>query len=119
MISKKTLAFIESIIQKTELGQINWIVARRDEFKFSTPTASVYVSQALDIDHEIRVTSFAVHDENGTIVDHFDYNVDYRTPETSPIEALYNYARRNAYKADDIMDSIIRDLELNFEVGNI
>ncbi|TYK53023.1 hypothetical protein [Actinomadura decatromicini] len=135
--NSQIVRIIERLLKRTKAGSVEWnvIVPRsagrrgRDGFGYSTSSASVIIGS---VDGDGRPPFyFEIMDDEGVSIERFYMPPDRRSARAREeidaailsdednavkrlyvsMELLYNLARRNALKSDQVLDQLERDLE--------
>lgn len=107
---------VERLLNKSRSGELAWRESiRPDEFQVAFPSSGVQIRST----KSGNFTDFHISliDSSGRVVDGFgndqlDRDGPYKSGSWSrPLSELYELARRSALRADDVIDSILVEIE--------
>ncbi len=106
----------EQLIKRTEAGKISWSSTGDDGFAFAGTRASVIIrSRDKDQTHPYVFTIFEHDIEVDSITSGWEGVGEYESgppfPWNDALEKLYRLARRNALDIDDLIESLLQDID--------
>lgn len=105
-MSDDITTLVDRLLRATKNRKVSWTVASEGVFLWSGPNASVTLGADLERDSEILI---AVLNDDGSVVESGAYG--YRNDIYEQIAELYESARRNALGADQVISSLIGELD--------
>lgn len=118
MILEKPRKLIDLLIERTQLGRIEWKETLPDIFQVSFKDNSVQLHMIVDDRDETITYAVSLLNSEGETVDRFnDQDLDLdeygRSPAgwTTKLGLLFGMARRRARGADKVLDEILNEIE--------
>ena len=123
-MENKTLSLIEKIQQKTEEGNAKWVSGSSEtQYRLKLPSGTVLVDKFRDVAgpgpepsvHE--GFSIDILDNKGDEVKSISRREDGKRDEYEVLKRLWDMADRSYKNLDEVLDSMIEDVESEGEIG--
>lgn len=115
MSKEKLTKIVKSLITNTKDKKIDWQESTIGEnaVEYAVKDATIVISNAYnsyDPSEESRYIELAIYNNNGNQIDQFTGGCHGSGADSSDLQNLYETARRQALKVEEVLDSIVADI---------
>ena len=108
MYQHKLLDIVDKLLGRSELGKVNWHASEAENTYLVTYSRSSFSITSDEVEPQFyRISAI---NENAVEVDSLEFR-DPRDSAYTPVEALYNFAKRQAMGVEKVLDTLLQEIE--------